>query len=88
MKIIDQGNWQQTVHLLLGHTKDIFCTKNEKGTGFCDGDSGSGLIYNNTLLGIASSSYDCSEGTPSMYTRVYSQLNWIHEQMNLMNNLK
>lgn len=63
----------------------IVCTKNWKGTGNGKGDSGGGLTYNNTLIGIIAWSVDY-DGTPSIHTRVYPQLPWIYLGMVEINN--
>lgn len=51
----------------------------------CRGDSGGPLVVRNkadfVVLGITSYGYDenCSVNTPTVYTRVASFINWIHE---------
>ncbi|XP_015121520.1 chymotrypsin-2-like [Diachasma alloeum] len=45
--------------------------------GFCNGDSGSPLVYNYQVIGIVSFSPSCGIGYPDVYTRVYSFLEWI-----------
>lgn len=57
-------------------TKSI-CTLNEEGT--CVGDRGSPLISNGTLVGIASWCVKCVSFYPSVYTNVYSHIEWIKE---------
>ena len=49
---------------------------------FSIGDSGGGVVVNNTLVGIVSSSKGCAAGFPDVHTNVYSFLAWI-DQMSL-----
>ncbi|XP_011504866.1 PREDICTED: chymotrypsin-2-like [Ceratosolen solmsi marchali] len=47
------------------------------GKGACLGDSGSGLIYKEEIVGVASFVIPCATGVPDIYTRVYSYLDFI-----------
>lgn len=47
-------------------------------------DSGSGVMVNNTLVGIVESSLGCAYGVPDIHTNVYSYLQWIEIQMKRM----
>ena len=57
--------------------------RGELGRDSCSGDSGGGLFISDTsdtwhLLGIVSyGTLDCGNGTPGVYTRVSSFLQWI-----------
>ncbi|XP_011300130.1 chymotrypsin-2-like [Fopius arisanus] len=55
------------------------CAFNRKDIGFCVYDSGSPLIVNNEVVGIASWKWtpSCAEGYPDVYTRVESYVEWI-----------
>ncbi|XP_011310067.1 chymotrypsin-1 isoform X2 [Fopius arisanus] len=57
---------------------DQICGLDGKNRGFCEGDSGSPLVYNNRVIGIVSFSPLCGIGYPDVYTRVHSFLNWIN----------
>lgn len=45
------------------------------------GDSGGPLVADNTLIGIVSMSVGCALGYPDMYTKVYSHINWIRDEI-------
>lgn len=77
MKTTDIEGWEYAVNTI---NEANICTKNHKGTGICVGDSGSGLVYNNTLLGIVSWSIGCADGNPCVHARVFPHLEWINEQ--------
>ncbi|XP_034935036.1 chymotrypsin-2-like isoform X2 [Chelonus insularis] len=53
------------------------CGFNGRQTGFCNGDSGSPLVYNDQVVGIVSFSISCGLGYPDTYTRVYKYLDFI-----------
>ncbi|KAF7990980.1 hypothetical protein HCN44_000785 [Aphidius gifuensis] len=57
------------------------CGYDGKGTGFCNGDSGSPLVYNDEVVGIVSFSVSCGIGYPDLYTRVYHYLDFIRNAM-------
>ncbi|XP_011310065.1 chymotrypsin-2-like [Fopius arisanus] len=58
------------------------CGFDGRGTGFCNGDSGGPLIYNNEVIGIVSFGISCGIGYPDTYTRVHKYLNFIKENSN------
>lgn len=61
-----------------------FCavSNGAKGTA-CQGDSGSGLIQHNILIGVASFGYACNiTSTHTGFTRVSSYIDWIQSTMN------
>ena len=66
------------------------CAGGELGKDSCSGDSGGGLFISDTsdtwhLLGIVSyGTLDCGNGTPGVYTRVSSFLQWISKTMATM----
>lgn len=78
MKMADIEEWKQAI-------ADIYegniCTKNLKGSGTCNGDSGGALTYNNTLLGIVSWSVGCENGYPCIHTKIYPHLEWINDHL-------
>lgn len=80
------GNCNHPDHIALVKDIDqtIICTKNIVGSGMCVGDSGSGVVVNNTLVGIVSTSLDFAKGFPDIHTNVYSYLGWIEMQINCM----
>lgn len=79
LKESDFDEWQQSVEDL---NDGIMCTRNANGTGTCYGDSGGPLAFNNTLIGLVSWSVGCSNGYPSIYTRIFPQLEWINKVTN------
>ncbi|XP_047503762.1 chymotrypsin-1-like [Pieris napi] len=60
------------------HTK--ICIQREYGKGVCHGESGSPLIYQGLLYGIASFNIDnhCGVGVPTVYTEVRPYMTWIY----------
>ena len=62
--------------------RDQMCTYNRLGESVCFGDSGSGLLLNNQLIGIVArgivlSNQECARGFPDIHTRVSQYINWI-----------
>lgn len=49
--------------------------------GICYGDSGSALVTNNSLVGIASWGVPCAVGKPDQFTRISSFYDWIMTNM-------
>lgn len=59
------------------------CTLAPYGTGICAGDSGSGLVVGNEIVGIASFVLQyCARGHPEFYVRVSEYANWIDGHIN------
>ncbi|XP_022129222.2 chymotrypsin-2-like [Pieris rapae] len=58
-------------------TDKQLCTYKDDNQGTCQGDSGSPLVYNGTVDGIASFNVPCAKGVPDGFTRVYKYLDWI-----------
>lgn len=58
-----------------------FCAANSRGEGICMGDNGSPLVSRGTLIGIASSSSYCADGSPDVYTNVYAYSAWINAEL-------
>ncbi|XP_053999578.1 chymotrypsin-1-like [Hylaeus anthracinus] len=56
------------------------CTFTKVGQGACNGDSGGPLVANGQQIGIVSFGRPCGVGSPDVYTRVSSYLNWIKQQ--------
>ncbi|XP_029672531.1 chymotrypsin-2-like [Formica exsecta] len=57
------------------------CTLERKGIGACKGDSGSPLVYNNTLIGIFSWTKPCAIGFPDVFTRISHFTDFITQAM-------
>lgn len=58
----------------------VLCTFHRVGAGLCRYDSGSPLVANQRLIGIASwFTHPCGSGYPDGFTRVSSFLDWISE---------
>lgn len=53
------------------------CTFTRSGQGVCIGDYGSPLVINDVLVGVVSWGYHCGIGSPDVYTRVSSYIDWI-----------
>lgn len=79
LKKKDIQEWRQVIGDL---GDDNICTKNYVGSGSCAGDSGGPLVSDFTLIGLVSWSVGCVDAYPTVFTRVYPQLEWIREQMN------
>lgn len=63
---------------------NIICAYSGKfGHGICDGDSGGGLVYNNTLIGVSTWAFGCGAGLPEGFHRISSYTDWIDEVLNL-----
>ncbi|XP_011299246.1 chymotrypsin-2-like [Fopius arisanus] len=46
------------------------------------GDSGSPLVHNGEVIGVASWTVKCSNGTPQVFTDVFTYRDWIQDAMN------
>nr|P00769.1 RecName: Full=Chymotrypsin-2; AltName: Full=Chymotrypsin II [Vespa crabro] len=62
-----------------GLTDSQICTFTKLGEGACDGDSGGPLVANGVQIGIVSYGHPCAVGSPNVFTRVYSFLDWIQK---------
>lgn len=61
--------------------KSTICASRDIGIGVCDGDSGSPLVIDGKLVGIATWTITpCGYGDPSAFTRISPFLDWIHEK--------
>lgn len=49
------------------------------GIGSCTGNFGGPLVSNNTLIRLVSWSVGCEDGYPTIYKRVFPQLEWIKQ---------
>ncbi|XP_058804483.1 trypsin-7-like [Phymastichus coffea] len=57
-------------------TDNMFCAFTE-GFGPCVGDSGSGAILDDQIIGVTSWTYGCAYENPTVYAKVSSALEWI-----------
>ncbi|XP_045510196.1 chymotrypsin-2-like [Colias croceus] len=57
------------------------CSLTKAGEGACHGDSGGPLVENSRVVGIVSWGMPCARGYPDVYTRVYSFLDWIQDNI-------
>nr|P00768.1 RecName: Full=Chymotrypsin-2; AltName: Full=Chymotrypsin II [Vespa orientalis] len=62
-----------------GLTDSQICTFTKRGEGACHGDSGGPLVANGVQIGIVSYGHPCAIGSPNVFTRVYSFLDWIQK---------
>ncbi|KAH0567434.1 hypothetical protein KQX54_009941 [Cotesia glomerata] len=58
---------------------DHFLARGQSGVAFCNGDSGSPFLINNTIVGIISDSSDCTGDTEGWYTNVFAYTTWIED---------
>ncbi|XP_076303584.1 chymotrypsin-2-like isoform X2 [Lasioglossum baleicum] len=65
----------------VGVTESHICTFTRVDEGVCNGDSGGALVVNGVQVGIVSYGMPCARGSPDVYTRVYSYIPWIREQL-------
>lgn len=59
------------------HDNNVCAYSGKYGHGICNGDSGGPLLYNNTLVGVLTWSYDCAVGMPEVFHRINSFTEWI-----------
>ncbi|XP_017775824.1 PREDICTED: chymotrypsin-1-like [Nicrophorus vespilloides] len=57
------------------------CTFTKRGEGACHGDSGGPLVSGGKQIGIVSWGRPCAVGYPDVFTRVYSFLDWINQNI-------
>ncbi|KAL0102755.1 hypothetical protein PUN28_018213 [Cardiocondyla obscurior] len=57
------------------------CTLERKGIGACEGDSGSPLVYNDTVISIFSWTKPCALGFPDVFIKVNYFIDFIKEAM-------
>lgn len=57
------------------------CTRNPRGRSICLYDEGNPLIYNDTLIAVASYSFQCITDYPDIFTKVFEELPWIRFAM-------
>jgi secreted trypsin-like serine protease len=60
-----------------------FCTLITRGTGACNGDSGSGVVRGSdrTIIGLVSGGRPCAVGYPDVFTSVPKFVPWINQVM-------
>lgn len=62
--------------------RSTLCIDNPVGQGACVGDSGSGVITDNVVVGIVSwGVHPCGNGMPGVNARVFSFLSFINKTM-------
>lgn len=69
-------------HLPLGVAQNQICTRGVPYEGACNGDSGSGLVYRGTEIGIVSWGIGCARGKPDVYVNVFAYKKWIKDNTN------
>lgn len=79
--IEDLEAWNTVVYSL---DNSVICTANAPGTGACIADSGGPLVSNHTLIGIISWSVGWANNFPDVHTNVYHKLDWIKNEMKLI----
>ncbi|XP_068620842.1 trypsin epsilon-like [Battus philenor] len=66
----------------LKFTSDMFCLYGDGVRDTCKGDSGGGVIWNDTVVGIVSHGAGCSnKNKPSIYSNVWYFRNWIKKEI-------
>ncbi|XP_015126442.1 chymotrypsin-1 [Diachasma alloeum] len=78
-KVVSNASCNQQ-HRSMIHPEHL-CAFSRNGQGVCHGDSGSGLVVNGKIVGIASWVRPCGVGYPDVYTRVYSYRAWIAQKI-------
>jgi len=75
----------QRYHKLMHVSQNEFCTLITKGTGACNGDSGSGVVRNSdgTIVGAVSRGIPCARGLPDVFTSVSKFNSWLKQKMSL-----
>lgn len=58
------------------------CTDAPARTGICTWDDGNPLVANGEIIGVVAWAIPCGTGTPDVYTRVFSFINWIISTIN------
>ncbi|XP_063991958.1 chymotrypsin-2-like [Diachasmimorpha longicaudata] len=76
--IIDQDKCK-AVHSMVTHGH--ICTFTKVGEGACHGDSGGPLTSDGVLVGLVSFGYPCARGFPDVFTRVWTFMDWVKENM-------
>ncbi|XP_031633010.1 chymotrypsin-2-like [Contarinia nasturtii] len=66
--------------------ESVLCTISPVDIGACHGDSGGPLVdgtnpENKSLVGVVSWGVPCARGFPDVFTRVYTQLDWIQKNI-------
>nr|XP_022914398.1 chymotrypsin-2-like [Onthophagus taurus] len=64
-----------------GVSTTTVCTFSKAGEGACHGDSGGPLVEGDHQIGVVSWGIPCGKGSPDVFTRVYSYLGWINDNM-------
>ncbi|XP_030369566.1 chymotrypsin-1-like [Scaptodrosophila lebanonensis] len=65
-----------------GVDEDALCAYNSIGHGACIGDSGSPLVYNGTVVGLASYVSACARGLPDVFVSTFIYHDFIRTLMN------
>ncbi|KAK0174553.1 hypothetical protein PV327_010313 [Microctonus hyperodae] len=82
LNVIDQSQCSEFSKRV---TMSNICTLNREGEGSCHGDSGGPLVFNGSQIGVVSWGKPCARGTPDVFTRVYSYVDWIKEHTDGIN---
>ncbi|XP_014209722.1 chymotrypsin-2-like [Copidosoma floridanum] len=78
--LLSKKKCEERISLANGYQK--ICTFTRYGQGACNGDSGSPLVTDGMQIGITSYVINsCADGNPDVFTRVYSYLDWIKDQI-------
>ncbi|CAL7944352.1 unnamed protein product [Xylocopa violacea] len=79
LKIIDLNQCRKYHELEINNS--AICTFNGVGTGLCNGDSGSPLVYNGKVVGVVSRGIPCAVGAPDVFTSVADTLSFINSAL-------
>ncbi|XP_076766920.1 uncharacterized protein LOC143433467 [Xylocopa sonorina] len=77
LNIIDLNQCRKYHELEINNS--AICTFNGVGTGLCNGDSGSPLVYNGRVVGVVSRGIPCAQGAPDVFTSVSDTLSFINK---------
>ncbi|XP_031783595.1 chymotrypsin-2 [Nasonia vitripennis] len=77
LKVISQTKCKSELNFPISESH----TLTKSGEGACHGDSGGPLVADGIQIGIVSFGRPCAVGKPDVFTRVFTFLGWIEEQM-------
>lgn len=62
--------------------EDFICAENPTGRALCYGDEGNPVVKDGILVGIVTDGCYCGWKIPGVFTKVYSYIDWIKDEMN------
>ncbi|XP_052737775.1 trypsin CFT-1-like [Bicyclus anynana] len=78
LRIINHATCQRSFNAQNVNARTVCAGWHQSGRGACTGDSGGPLVHNGVAIGVLSfGGFTCGDGTPNVYARVSSYVNWI-----------